>query len=660
LAEIRPVEGDILNYTHVLFRWDQEAEAVTYQLQAALFDTTGGIDPFQTFLVVDLIDSSLAALVTDRFDWGQAYVWHTRPIDDEGEPGDWSESFHFSTESLPDAVPDMIMTIDDTTLVQPGLTITNLQRESVLLAVDLSGNPVFFLSQPPAVTRNLPFSEIISDGTFLTNKNIMTLDNEVMWVPPENPHHATLVMPSGNIMALTNYTRLEYIPEGPWTADFDTAGIDSVLWKVDRIVEWDRDGNEVWSWDAFDHFSTLDYDSATFALAFGTNYYDWTHANALDYDPADSAIYLCVRHLDRIAKIDYRTGDVVWSMGRAMPSGDVQVGNNLAFSYPHSAEVLDNGNLILYDNGNFNIPQISRGIEIGLTETDSFPTAERVWEYVLPESLYTATQGDCDRLPNGNTLLTVANPADRSLTGRIFEINTDDSTLIWQLQLGPNGGRQMFGSERIPGLYPQAYCLMQPDFAPGFAEPTIFLAAGDTTLEFRIYNKGWMDETYSYDLTDDEGWFAASGSITVNAGEYVVISVPGTVAFETYPNTISFTIIPEQAPADAETASMVAYTILSTDPSDRDDLPKAFALGLAYPNPFNPTTVIPFSLPQASHVQLIVYDMLGRETDRIVDNFYPAGNHRIVWEPPMNASGVYIVRMEAGGYSGTRKVILLK
>jgi hypothetical protein len=88
--------------------------------------------------------------------------------------------------------------------------------------------------------------------------------------------------------------------------------------------------------------------------------------------------------------------------------------------------------------------------------------------------------------------------------------------------------------------------------------------------------------------------------------------------------------------------------------------PDAIALHGAYPNPFNPTTAIRFTLDAGRQTRLAVYDVLGREVTVLIDGPMPAGEHQATFDASTLTSGVYIVRLEAGGMSMTRRVTLLK
>ena len=93
-------------------------------------------------------------------------------------------------------------------------------------------------------------------------------------------------------------------------------------------------------------------------------------------------------------------------------------------------------------------------------------------------------------------------------------------------------------------------------------------------------------------------------------------------------------------------------------------LSKGYSLKENYPNPFNPTTTIEYRVPQAGEVLLIVYNLLGEEVTRLVDEIQQAGIHKVRWDASNFASGIYLYRLQAGpeasGFVRTRKMLLLK
>jgi flagellar hook assembly protein FlgD len=91
--------------------------------------------------------------------------------------------------------------------------------------------------------------------------------------------------------------------------------------------------------------------------------------------------------------------------------------------------------------------------------------------------------------------------------------------------------------------------------------------------------------------------------------------------------------------------------------------PESFALHPAYPNPFNPITTIRFEIPFVqthSNASLRIYDITGRLVETLGDEILEPGNQTIQWNANTFSSGVYFVRLEAGTFSQSQKLILLK
>ncbi|MBI5058688.1 Omp28-related outer membrane protein [candidate division KSB1 bacterium] len=89
-------------------------------------------------------------------------------------------------------------------------------------------------------------------------------------------------------------------------------------------------------------------------------------------------------------------------------------------------------------------------------------------------------------------------------------------------------------------------------------------------------------------------------------------------------------------------------------------MPQEFALGQNFPNPFNPTTVIPFALPVRTDVRLSVFDILGREVAVLVNGMTDAGVHAVEFNGVDLSSGVYFYRLETSEFRATHKLVLMK
>jgi len=89
-------------------------------------------------------------------------------------------------------------------------------------------------------------------------------------------------------------------------------------------------------------------------------------------------------------------------------------------------------------------------------------------------------------------------------------------------------------------------------------------------------------------------------------------------------------------------------------------IPIEFSLERPYPNPFNPATTLKFGLPIEADVSLKVYNTQGREVVSLIDGIMDAGYHTAVWNADSRSSGVYFVKMVAGEYISTQKLMLVK
>ncbi|MCE5249920.1 T9SS type A sorting domain-containing protein [bacterium] len=116
---------------------------------------------------------------------------------------------------------------------------------------------------------------------------------------------------------------------------------------------------------------------------------------------------------------------------------------------------------------------------------------------------------------------------------------------------------------------------------------------------------------------------------------------------------------------EAYTNSFSSFGLFEYDESvtgveEQGQIPESLVLKQNQPNPFNPATLIQFSLPQAGTVQVVVYNIMGQEIARLVDGFLPAGAHNVVFDGSRFSSGVYFYSVRGAGFSATRKMLLLK
>jgi hypothetical protein len=116
--------------------------------------------------------------------------------------------------------------------------------------------------------------------------------------------------------------------------------------------------------------------------------------------------------------------------------------------------------------------------------------------------------------------------------------------------------------------------------------------------------------------------------------------------------------------------STSAFSVVSgsTGIESPDQIPAESALHQNYPNPFNPRTALSFQLSAVGLVKLRIFDVLGREVERLVDGERAAGPHTVQWDASARPSGVYIYRIEVSDANGgaaarfveTKKMVLVR
>lgn len=174
----------------------------------------------------------------------------------------------------------------------------------------------------------------------------------------------------------------------------------------DSIYEINREGEIIWKWRAFEHL-----DPEIDNLCDLENRVLWPYINSI-YICNGQNLLVTLRAVSEVIKIDYKTGKVIGRYGKGK------------ISHPHDGRELENGNIMVFDNGSHRHeykPNYSRVVEI-CPDTD-----EIVWEYKsgLPSDFYSPVCGGCERMPNGNTVIC------DSWQGRIFEV-TIEGELVWE------------------------------------------------------------------------------------------------------------------------------------------------------------------------------------------------------------------------------------
>ncbi len=157
--------------------------------------------------------------------------------------------------------------------------------------------------------------------------------------------------------------------------------------------------------------------------------------------------------------------------------------------------------------------------------------------------------------------------------------------------------------------------------------------------------------TGSFDETKS-GTTGANGQVTLTTSarvpdpmfDFCVDSVSGALPYNAGANVVTCSSFPA-APSKGALAG---------------EVPDVYALEQNFPNPFNPSTVIAYSLAEAGAVRLKVYNVLGQEVATLVDGYKDSGRHQVVFDASRLSAGIYLYVIEAGSFTATQRMTLLK
>ena len=663
---LRPENDASLNHIHVLFEWDQEPETNYYEIQISENSQFSG-------LIINVDSNTLIYIEKDVLDWNSTYHWRIRSIYNNGESGSWINTYTFSTGS---PLSETNTTLSSPNQIQDGVTVFGAFFNYFSAAVDKTGKEIWNSGSENIVYYSTNkhgdvFGCILVSGAENNLPGMeFTFEGETIWEEPNDEflHHDMIQLPNGNYLGIVETNSIGPIPVGDWTPLFQGLGFqaDGVTiefpWIGDKLVEWDKNTKEVvWSWSVFDHYNMIDFDQygGTWNQAYQDFHYDWTHVNAVIFDEAESALYISTRHLSRITKINYPSGNIDWNLGHTMASGDVSLGNEIGFSFQHSIQKLENGNILTFDNGNLapefrgtNNP-VSRAIEISIDGNN----AELVWSYELPNELFGFASGNTQKLENDNVLITTVGGGGRSL-----EVNSNGD-IVWEAHYNlslPSGA--VYRAHRIPGLFPAAFSVLVNDLYEMEGGNGIYLPPGSSDISFTIHNVSEYVLLLSFSLSDQADWFGSQiGEIELSPNSFETISFTGNVIEISNGNPITLIVTPTHHSEKEKTIVVEGFTNpLSTG---AELIPSTFELFPAFPNPFNPTTGIRFYMGvETGHaVSLLqIFDITGRLVETLIDGRIEWGQHKIIWNAQNVASGIYFIKLANKSNTQTQKVIYLR
>lgn len=191
-------------------------------------------------------------------------------------------------------------------------------------------------------------------------------------------------------------------------------------------------------------------------------------------------------------------------------------------------------------------------------------------------------------------------------------------------------------------------------------EAFVYGDASGNTFRFAVRESDGSIEVSPWYTVDWLGWRLVSWDMA-NDGTGSWIG-DGTFATPMYVESLQFSHETDAGLSGTlyiDDLRLATINTTSTD-FDQEQLPSRFAILPNYPNPFNPVTTIPFQLPEAADVRLSVYNMKGALVETVFQGKLDAGQHVTRWDASSQSTGIYLLVMETGQNTTSRKITVLK
>lgn len=427
-AQITPKNKSSLNYTQIMFEYNEVKNAVTYNLQLSY--NNDSIEPGKIIQVKT--DSSTATLITGLM-FGKSYKWNVLAYNAFGKLINTSDNYYFNINGC-------VFTDTSKYRILINKNISSNPKELIWIdyfhaAFDKWGRAVWYIANPNGSVskdeqiRNLKMSPK-GTVTFLTGTEAYDIDinGNILWKAPNDGkisgkerefyHHDFNMMANGNYMVLGQYYENRKPPNTKDTALCEL--------EIGTVIEYDSTGKISWSWNSKDYFTN---EELFYSTKLKLNDAITTHMNAFSVDEACKYVYVGFRNINRIIKIEKKTGKVIASYGSIIDKTKKETiyGNNF-FNRQHDAYVLSNNNIVVLNNDNIDLPEVVSSVVIfnQKSKTNLFP--KKVWEFKLNFDTLTNGKsfkmGNVTELKNGNLLVC------EGAINRIIEV-TPKKEIVW-------------------------------------------------------------------------------------------------------------------------------------------------------------------------------------------------------------------------------------
>lgn len=369
-----------------------------------------------------------------------------------------SDTVTFTSGPLPDLLQRVSITTTGT--AGPGLTITSMQ---------VGGNSVFALAFDSAGAirwyRRFDGTETIGGELKQQHNGNFTMYSGTSFGSQKVPGRYVEFTPAGDsVRAFTvsppayvddhelwittgsdGQERIHFFTYTHRTTDLTSiGGIPNAELAGHQVVRLRPDGTTEFTWDAWDHLALGEWIEPPKPGPVDPLQPDFDHLNSIDFD-ADGNYIVSIRNFGQVVNIDAQTGAIRWRLGGVKNEFSFVNDPLNGFSAQHSARMLPNGHLLLYDNGTRHQPPESRAVEYALDVNAK--TATLVWQFRHAPIIYTPFVGLVQRLTNGNTLIGYGFAAHATEA-------TPNQTVAWEADLKLDGKPAfVYRLVRIASLY---------------------------------------------------------------------------------------------------------------------------------------------------------------------------------------------------------------
>ena len=369
-----------------------------------------------------------------------------------------SDTLVYTTGKLPELLGRISITTTGSS--SPGLTLTSAQvggSTVIAFAFDSSGAIRWY--------REFPGNEPVSGDLKQQPDGNFTLYHGSSYGSQHLPGEYIEFTPSGDsIRSITVSTphyldnhellmtrgpdgkqRLHFFQYDHRPVDLSFVGVRATIPVAGhQLVRLRSDGSTEFEWNAWDHIAPTEWIEPPPPDPANPGEPDYDHPNSLGFD-RDSNYIVSFRHLGQVMKINARNGKIMWRLGGKKNQFTFVNDPLNGFTAQHSARIMANGNLLLYDNGTRHNPPESRAVEYALDTTAM--TATLVWQFRHSPSIYTPYVGLVQRLGNGNTSIAYAQ------AGHVTEV-TGAGAVLWEADVKVDGKPAFcYRLSRIVSLY---------------------------------------------------------------------------------------------------------------------------------------------------------------------------------------------------------------